>query len=235
MTGFPSSARPAVPTPPAPGVAGEIFGDRIRLAERYAQVLTGVGLERGMIGPREVPRLWERHLLNCAVVTDLLPRAARVVDVGSGAGLPGLVLAIRRPDLRVDCVDSMRRRTDFLSEVVAELGLSAQVRILHGRIEDPSVSAAVGESEWVTARAVAPIGRLVAWSLPALRPSGCLLAIKGASADAELAEAKSDLARLGADAGHVVSLGTDVLDAPTTVVVIRRKSALHGASRKGRT
>jgi 16S rRNA (guanine527-N7)-methyltransferase len=229
MTDSPFSAGPTPPT------AAEIFGDRIGLAERYARLLTGVGLERGMIGPREVPRLWDRHLLNCAVVTDLLPHGARVVDVGSGAGLPGLVLAIRRPDLRVDCVDSMRRRTDFLSEAVEDLELSSQVRVVHGRIEDASVTAEVGDSEWATARAVAPIARLVAWSLPALRPGGCLLAIKGASADVELADARSDLARLGADTGQVVSLGSDVLDAPTTVVVVRRKAALHGASRKGRT
>ena len=96
---------------PAPPAAADVFGDRLPLAEQYAALLAGDGVVRGLIGPREVPRLWERHLLNCAVLTDLLPTGARVVDVGSGAGLPGLVLAIRRPDLRVDLVEPMLRRT----------------------------------------------------------------------------------------------------------------------------
>ena len=224
----------ALPSDPPP-TAAAVFEDRLPLAEEYARILAGVGLERGMIGPREVPRLWDRHLLNCAVLTDLIPRSARVVDVGSGAGLPGLVLAIRRPDLQVECVDSIRRRTDFLTETATALGLDSQVRVVSGRIEDAAVVEQVGDAEWVTARAVAPIGRLVAWSLPALRDGGCLLAIKGATATTELAEAKPILTRLGADSGTIVSAGTGVLPHPTTVVVIRRVPKLdRSAAKKGR-
>jgi 16S rRNA (guanine527-N7)-methyltransferase len=169
------------------------------------------------------------------VVTDLLPADVRVVDVGSGAGLPGLVLAIRRPDLRIDCVESIRRRTDFLSETVASLGLEERVRVVHGRIEDAAVRDQVGDADWITARAVAPLPRLVGWSLPALAVGGCLLAIKGAAAAAELADARPMLRRSGADAGAIVDAGAGLLDQPTTVIVIRRTGA-HTPSvrRKGR-
>ena len=230
-----TAADSAALCPEAPPAASAVFGDRLGVAEQYARILAGPGLERGMIGPRELPRLWDRHLLNCAVVTELIPHAARVVDVGSGAGLPGLVLAIRRPDLQIDCVDSIRRRTDFLTETVTALELSDQVRVMSGRIEDPAVLEQVGDTEWMTARAVAPIGRLVAWSVPALRDGGCLLAIKGATAGAELAAAKPVLTRLGADAGTILSVGTGVLPHPTTVVVIRRTARRNrSAAKKGR-
>lgn len=216
-----------------PPAARELFGDRLPLAERYAHLLATEGLTRGVIGPREVPRLWDRHLLNCAVLTELLPEGARVVDVGSGAGLPGIVLAIRRPDLRVDLVDSLQRRTDFLAEVVADLDLAASVRVWRGRAEDPAIVTAVGSSAWVTARAVAPLDRLVRWCLPLLRAEGRLLALKGASAEAEVAETAAEVRRSGGGAPTVVRCGVGVLTESTSVVVVERAPA-RVRSGKGR-
>jgi 16S rRNA (guanine527-N7)-methyltransferase len=189
---------------PTPLTAQVVFGERLSLAEAYARLLTGPGVERGLVGPREPERIWDRHLLNCAALAPLLPGGARVVDVGSGAGLPGLALAIRRPDLHVDLVESLRRRTDFLSEVIAELGLADQVRVVRGRVEDPAVIETVGSADWVTARAVAPLDRLVAWCLPLLRPGGSLLALKGARAAEELAEHAGAVRRHGGVRGRVV-------------------------------
>ncbi|MDT4996273.1 MAG: rRNA (guanine527-N7)-methyltransferase [Pseudonocardiales bacterium] len=208
------------PAPPASAVA--VFGDRLPLAEAFASALCGPGLVRGLLGPREVPGIWPRHLLNCAALTDLLPTGARVVDVGSGAGLPGVVLAIRRPDLRVDLVEPMARRTDFLDATLADLGLEGAVRVVRGRAEDPEVLARVGNAEWVTARAVAPLDRLARWCLPILAPGGTLLAIKGRTAAAELATHQRALDRLGARDPQVISCGGDATGGPVTVVSIRR-------------
>lgn len=241
----PTGARPRVESaapghwadatvPAAPAAARVIFGERLRLAERYAGWLAGAGIERGLLGPREVDRLWERHLLNSAVLTDLLPRGARIVDVGSGAGLPGLPIAIRRPDLRIDLVEPMRRRTDFLAEVVAALGLADEVRIVTGRADDSAVLAMVGDADWVVARAVAPLDRLVRWCLPLLAPGGWLLALKGASAADEVAQHRAHVSQSG---GHVVRLrplGEDLLDTPTWVVAVQRSPEDHRPSR-GRT
>src|SRR5689334_23096915 len=127
-----------------PDGAAALFGDRLDLATRYAHLLAAAGVERGLIGPREVPRLWERHLVNCALPTDLFPTESRVVDVGSGAGLPGLVMAIRRPDLRDDLVESLERRTTFLTEAIDSLGLVGQIRVVRGRAEDRAVVTEVG-------------------------------------------------------------------------------------------
>ena len=220
-------------TVPEPSAAvATLFGDRLDLARRYAELLVREGLTRGLLGPREVPRIWERHLANCAVVTELVPQGARVVDVGSGAGLPGLVLAIRRPDLHVDLVDSLQRRTDFLSEAVARLGLEAQVRVVRGRAEDPLVVDSVGEAEWVTARAVAPLDRLVGWCLPLLRAGGRLLAIKGSSAQAEVSEHSSTVRRRGGVDLAVVRCGVGALEEPTAVIVVARAAE---RAKKGRT
>jgi 16S rRNA (guanine527-N7)-methyltransferase len=203
-------------TVPEPSAAvATLFGDRLDLARRYAELLVR-----------------ERHLANCAVVTELVPQGARVVDVGSGAGLPGLVLAIRRPDLHVDLVDSLQRRTDFLSEAVARLGLEAQVRVVRGRAEDPLVVDSVGEAEWVTARAVAPLDRLVGWCLPLLRAGGRLLAIKGSSAQAEVSEHSSTVRRRGGVDLAVVRCGVGALEEPTAVIVVARAAE---RAKKGRT
>ena len=206
--------------------AAAVFGPRLDMATHYRELLATAGVERGLIGPREVDRLWDRHLLNCAVVTELLPGGARVVDVGSGAGLPGLPIAIRRPDVSVDLVESLRRRTAFLTEAVDMLGLVDQVRVIRGRAEDGPVRSLVGSADWVTARAVAPLDRLVRWCLPLLADGGTLLAIKGERARAELDEFRDVIARLGAVDAEVVTCGSDVLGSPVRVVVVRKQPKL---------
>lgn len=209
------------PTPEPPAIAGEIFGERLELVVRYAGLLTGPGIDRGLLGPREAPRLWERHLLNCAVLTRLLPPEARIVDIGSGAGLPGLVIAIQRPDIQVDLVEPLLRRSVFLREAVAELGLADQVRVFRGRAEEASLRAEVGLSQWVTARAVAPLDRLGSWCLPLLSAGGYLLAMKGESAGEEAAEHAAALRRLGAGKVEVMSLDDGVGGVVRVVVVAR--------------
>jgi 16S rRNA (guanine527-N7)-methyltransferase len=171
-----------------PGLAFAVFGDRLPLAVRYTDWLAGAGVERGLIGPREADRLWERHVLNCAAVAALIPPDSSVIDVGSGAGLPGVVLAIARPDLHITLVEPMLRRTAFLESVVADLGLTA-VKIRRARAEDlpSSQPGADPGADCVTGRAVARIDRLAEVAAPLLRPSGDLLAIKGAGVRVELA------------------------------------------------
>lgn len=201
-------------TPRAPDVARGVFASRLGLAEHYVHLLATAGVVRGLIGPREAPRLWERHLLNCAVLTDELAEGVDVCDIGTGAGLPGIVLAIRRPDLRVTLVEPLLRRTTFLEEVVAELDLT-QVSVVRARAEDLHGREAFGV---VTSRAVAPLPRLLDWSLPLVRPGGVLLAMKGASVAVEVADAAKALRRSGAGAVAVHTLGADVIDPPTTVL-----------------
>jgi 16S rRNA (guanine527-N7)-methyltransferase len=209
-------------------VASRVFGDRLVLAERYAAILAGAGVERGLIGPREAPRLWERHLLNCAVVGELIEPGTRVLDVGSGAGLPGIVLAVARPDLEVTLLEPLARRAAFLAEVVAELGLS-MVTVVRGRAEEHVASL---EFPVVTARAVAPLDRLARWCLPLLEPEGRLLALKGASAADEIAEHATVVARLGGRDASVVMCGAGIVDQPTTVVrVVRGRTGKAGKRR----
>jgi 16S rRNA (guanine527-N7)-methyltransferase len=199
-----------------PDAAGMLFGHRLPLAERFAAHLAGSGVERGLIGPREAERVWTRHLLNCAVVADLVPPRARLVDVGSGAGLPGLALAVARPDLEVVLVEPLARRCGWLEEVVADLGLAVEVR--RGRVEDVGRP---GEADVVTARAVAPLDRLVRWCLPLLRPDGELLAIKGRTAADEVRRTAAAVRRAGGTDPDVVSCGTGALAGVTTVVRVR--------------
>ena len=199
------------PVPPAPDEARGAFGDRLRLAERYADWLAGAGVERGLIGPRETPRLWERHLLNCAGLATLIPEGATVADLGSGAGLPGLVLAIARPDLEVTLVDPLLRRTAFLEEVVDDLGVG-HVEVVRGRAEELH-----GRRRFdvVTARALAPLERLLGWAIPLVEPTGELLAMKGSSAGQEIEAAHRELARLGCGDPRQVSVaGTTVVRVP---------------------
>lgn len=220
---------PAAPPPePVPPVARELFGDRLVLAERYASLLSGPGTVRGILGPEEGARIWTRHLLNSAAVTELFAPGLRVVDVGSGGGLPGLAIALRRPDLRVDLVEPLQRRVDFLTEVVAELGLAAHVRVIRGRAEDAGTLRAVGAADWVTARAVAPLDRLVRWCLPLAAPGGRLALIKGASAAAELDRHRPGLRRLGVREAHLVTCGSGLLEPPVTVVTIDASETSKG-------
>lgn len=202
-------------TPSAPEVARRVFPHgSLAAAERYAALLATEGVVRGLIGPREAPRLWERHLLNCAVLEELLPRDASVCDIGSGAGLPGLVLAIARPDLQITLVEPLLRRTTFLSEVVEQLGLSG-VEVVRERADALHGSR---RFDVVTSRAVAPLSRLLAWSMPLVAPHGALLAMKGSSIEEEIAAAASTLAALGCAAPEVRVLGSELLDRGTTTV-----------------
>jgi 16S rRNA (guanine527-N7)-methyltransferase len=171
------------------------------------------GVEWGLIGPHEVARLWDRHLLNCAVVADLIgSRYRTLVDIGSGAGLPGIVLAMMRPELTVTLLEPMERRCRFLSGCVAELGL-ANASVLRGRAEDVTLRADVA-----TARAVAPLDRLAELAVRVVRPGGLVLAIKGQTADAELRKARPVLRRIGARGAQVVRAGQGKVDPATTVV-----------------
>ena len=215
-----SRDRAVVVVPPPPDAAGKIFGDRIGVAERYAGLLADMGVEWGLIGPREVERLWDRHLLNCAAVTELLEPGERVADIGSGAGLPGLPVAIAKPEVRVVLVESLSRRAEFLRMAVADLGLD--VEVIRGRAEDAAVREAAGGCDAVVSRAVASLDKLTRWSLPLLRPGGRMVAIKGEGASDELLEHRRVMTALGAFDARVVECGASCLSPPTTVVVARR-------------
>lgn len=210
-------------TPPVPDVARGVFGDRLGLIEAYAAFLSEQGTLRGLIGPREVPRLWERHILNCAVVEEAIPASQSVADIGSGAGLPGVVLAIRRPDLQVTLIEPLLRRATFLEEAVDLVGLS-NATVVRSRAED-FVSRETFDV--VTSRAVAELGKLATWSLPLVRPGGIFLPMKGSSADAELQGAAKVLARLGARSSQVLHVGAGIVDPQVTLVAVR-KSAKSG-------
>jgi 16S rRNA (guanine527-N7)-methyltransferase len=213
---LPEGAPDATPVspPPSPPAAASVFGDRLALAERYVAHLADTGVTHGLVGPREVSRLWERHVLNCAVVQDAFPEGAVVIDVGSGAGLPGIALVLARPDLEVHLVEPMLRRTTWLESVLGDLGLSG-VRVHRGRAEE---LAGVVTAPWATARAVARLATLATWSVPLLEDGGTLVAIKGRSAEAELADDVRTLRRLGMTASVVTQHGGHLLEEPTTTV-----------------
>jgi 16S rRNA (guanine527-N7)-methyltransferase len=208
---------PIEPTEAEAAAARTLFGPRLDLALAYAQALATAGVERGLIGPREAERIWERHLLNCAVLQELVPEGVELGDVGSGAGLPGIPLAIARPDLTVYLMEPMLRRTTWLREIIAELGLE-NVEIIRAKAH---IVAESGQHfDVVTSRAVAALPTLAEWSMPLVRKEGQLLAIKGDSAEAELAAASEVLAQLGAASSEVVHCGESVLATPTTAVRI---------------
>jgi 16S rRNA (guanine527-N7)-methyltransferase len=197
-----------------PAVAREIFGAAAPAAERYARQLAGPGVERGLIGPNEVPRIWERHLLNSAAVAGLVPSPCSLVDLGSGAGLPGIVLALLLPEADVTLLEPMARRAAFLEDCVSELGLD-NARVCRARAEELAGTLAV---DVVTARAVAPLGRLAALATGLLRPGGIVLAVKGAKAAAEVESARDALRRLGVREVEVLTVGSGKVDAAATVV-----------------
>lgn len=224
--------------PPRPDqTAVRVFGARLDLAVGYVRLLVGDGVTRGLIGPREVTRLWDRHLVNGAVLAALVPRGATVCDVGSGAGLPGIPLAIARPDLRVTLVEPLARRVVFLRGVVDELGLDT-VTVLRGRVDGRGAvvvdadgrSVGVVPFDVVTGRAVAALDRLVPWLLPLARPGGTVLALKGVSAGAEVTAAREVLTGFGARA-RVVELGP--ADAPVARVVRVEVSAQRSGPDRG--
>lgn len=178
---------------------------------RYAAWLAGAGVERGFLGPREVDRIWDRHIANCAVVEELIPENSRVFDIGSGAGLPGVVLALVRPDIQIGLIEPLMRRSQFLEEVIADLGITDQVKVIRGRAEDlKGQSAPV-----VTARAVAPLGKLLTWALPLTSKGGQILALKGSSAATEIANAADVLKGRKAE---ILLCGQGLVDPQTTVV-----------------
>ena len=218
------SAAPTASTEsgPAPDAASAIFGSRIYIAQRYAELLASAGVERGLLGPREVSRMWDRHLLNSAAVGELLDSGDRVVDIGSGAGLPGIPLAIARPDLQVVLLEPLLRRSEFLNEAVAELGLA--VEVVRGRAEEPWVRERYGGRDAAVSRAVAALDKLTKWSMPLLRPGGRMVAIKGERALDEVQAHRRVMAASGAVDVRVVTCGANYLRPPATVVLARRGS-----------
>jgi len=196
-----------------PEGAAEVFGSALAGAQMFAGMLATRGVEHGLIGPHEVPRLWDRHLLNCAVVAELIDsKPATLVDIGSGAGLPGIVLAMLRPELRVILLEPMERRCRFLTDCVAELGLD-NASVLRARAQD-----AVLRADVATARAVAPLDRLAELAVGLVRPGGMVLAIKGETAADELKKARPVLKRLGVRSAEVVRAGQGKVIPATTVV-----------------
>ncbi|MDW4574374.1 16S rRNA (guanine(527)-N(7))-methyltransferase RsmG [Microbacterium sp. M3] len=195
-----------------PVAAAEIFGDRIEVARRFADALGQHGEERGLIGPLEPPRLWSRHILNSAIIAPLFQ--GRVGDVGSGAGLPGLVLAIARPDVEWVLIEPMERRVAWLSEQVADLELD-NVEVLRARAEDwkrgPVLDA-------VTARAVSALRTLVPLTAPLVRDGGELILLKGTSASTEIEAAEKQLRKFKVTKAHVEIVGEDVLPEPSRVI-----------------
>ena len=216
-------SRETVPAPD-PAVATQVFASgRLTLLERYAGLLATEGVTRGLIGPREVPRLWDRHLLNCGLLAPLIPDGVTVADLGSGAGLPGVVLAIARPDLTVTLVEPMARRVGFLAEVRAELELS-NVEVIRARAEQWSRAE---RFDVVTARALAALPKLLAWCLPLVAEHGELLAMKGSSAQDEIVAAAAELRRWRARA-EVVTSSVPGSSVTTVVRVVREPGTAIG-------
>lgn len=215
---------PAVDEPGA--AATVVFGERLPQALRYAELLRDTGVSHGLIGPREGARLWERHLLNCAVLSELIEPDARVLDLGSGAGLPGIPLALARPDLELVLLEPMARRVAWLEQTVDDLGLT--VTVVRGRAEDRQIQREWCGADVVTARAVAPLHRLAGWALPLVRPGGRLLAMKGESAVMEADRDRALVRRFGGAPPLVVQCGAEHVDPPTTVVAVER--LVSGAS-----
>jgi 16S rRNA (guanine527-N7)-methyltransferase len=209
---------PSAPAPPES--ASTIFGDAMPAAVRFGELLAAVGIERGLIGPREVDRLWDRHLLNSAVVGERIPRGARVVDIGSGAGLPGIPLCLARPDLDLTLLEPMARRVAWLDEVVDTLGLSTTV--VRGRAEEPRIKERLAGADVIVARAVAPLDRLWGWAAPLLRQGGRLLALKGETADAEVLRDGDAVRRAGGSRPAVTRCGVGLLEMPTTIIEVER-------------
>jgi 16S rRNA (guanine527-N7)-methyltransferase len=177
-------------------IAHEVYGSQFSTLNRYIDILRSTGVEWGLLGPHEADRLWDRHILNSAALSGLILAGRKVADVGSGAGLPGIPLALLRPDVRMTLIEPLLRRSNFLTQTVDELGLGERVEVIRSRAEDHSQTYDV-----VVARALAPLDRLIGWCNPLRSPDGMILALKGRSASDEVAAARSQLkaARLRAE------------------------------------
>lgn len=201
-----------------PAAAAEVFGERLPLAEAYHRSLATTAAERGFIGPKEVHRLWERHILNCAVIAEAFEPGLKVADIGSGAGLPGIPLAIARPDLSITLIEPLLKRSTYLGEVIAELGLD-NVTVVRGRAEEQPKAA----FDAVTSRAVAPLGKLAGWSIPLLQGGGYMIAMKGESVAEELERDQKEIAKAGGVDAEILTVGASALEQPTTLIRIQRK------------
>ena len=195
-----------------PAAAAVVFGDRIELARRYADLLVRDSDLLGLLGPREMPKLWTRHILNSAVVSELVPAGASVADVGSGAGLPGIPMAIAQPNAEFTLIEPMERRSDWLKQVVTDLGLS-NVRVQRARAEE------VGDVfDLVTARAVSALPKLLRLTVPLTKSGGAIIALKGGRAQEEIEEAKKLVKKLKIAGFEVIHTGAQILDETTLVV-----------------
>lgn len=199
--------------------AEALFGDRLHLAESYVQHLCTTGITHGLLGPREVPRIWARHVLNCAAAAPELSPGATVADVGSGAGLPGLALAIARPDAEFILIEPMERRVDWLESVIADLGLT-NAHVIRARAEEVADEVM---ADVVTARAVSALKNLIPMTSPLLAEDGELLLLKGRSAADEVTAAAKALKRARLGEPVIQLLGEDLLEEPTTVIRARRR------------
>lgn len=196
-----------------PAAAAVLFGDQIEGARSFTNELARRGEELGLIGPLELPRLWTRHILNSALLAPLLEAGGRVADVGSGAGLPGLVLAIARPDVEFVLIEPMERRTDWLHAESDRLGLQ-NVTVLRGRAEDVADDVVVDQ---VTARAVSALSKLIPLTVPLVRSGGQLILMKGARVDEEIEKARKVILRKRLSDVEVLELGEGVVDETTRV------------------
>ncbi|CAM2814230.1 16S rRNA (guanine(527)-N(7))-methyltransferase RsmG [Corynebacterium propinquum] len=196
-----------------------IFGDRQDLAVAYHESLATDATTRGFIGPREKPRLWDRHIYNCAVIGEAIPEGARVIDIGSGAGLPGIPLAIARPDLQVTLLEPLLKRSNYLAEITEKLGLD-NVTVIRDRAENLGKDA---KFDVVTSRAVAPLAKLARWSLPLCKPGGMMLAMKGASASEEIERDKSAIKRAQGERAEIITVGAELEESTTLIRVHRVK------------
>lgn len=200
----------------APEFAATVFGAAEVKARLYADLLTTAGVERGLLGPQETSRVWSRHLFNCAAAAEFVPEVGSVADLGSGAGLPGVVLSLLRPQTDVLLIEPKLRRADFLHEVVGRLGLE-RTTVLRSRAEDVP-GTFLRQFDVVAVRALAPLYRLVPMAMPLLRPGGRLVAIKGARAEAELAAAGADLRRSGARDARLHTVTAPWLTPPAVII-----------------
>ena len=197
-------------------IAERLYRDNYKTIRRYVDILASRGVDWGLIGPREIGRLWERHILNSIALESLIPEGCRVADVGSGAGLPGIPLAILRPDLEMTLIEPMLRRSNFLTEALDELGLDDRVTVVRGRAEDADLHVDV-----VVSRAVAKLATLINWTADLIVESGSLLALKGQSADDEVVKAKKELSKRRLSA-EVLLIRADPASDVTRAVRVRR-------------